>query len=99
MNLRVHVAGELGHLSGYLQNHSLRTDLVFQRSTSRRVRLAPGSYSLTVFVGAGTGGTDVDFTVELITEPSVHIHLPRGNPIRASTVGAIGFVVIDFTLS
>jgi hypothetical protein len=63
------------------------------------IQLNPGAYSLTVFVGASFGESNVDYSVELITEPSVQLHVPGNQPICAKTVGITGFVVIDFTLS
>lgn len=97
VNFRVKVSGELCHRSGYIQNDTVKK-LVFARSSSRVVRLAPGSYSLTVFVGAESGKTNVDYAVELITDPIVTLHVPWKTPFRARTVGITGFIVIDFTL-
>jgi len=97
-NIKIKVSGDLCHRSGYVQNGWVKK-LSFSKSTSQMIRLAPGIYSLTVFVGAGSGRTNVDFTVELITNPDIELFLPGNNPIRAQTVGSTGFVVIDFTLS
>jgi len=63
------------------------------------IPLALGPNSLTVFVGANSGRTNVDYSVELIPDPSIQLHVPGDNPIYAQTVGTTGFVVIDFTLS
>lgn len=98
LNFRVKVTGDLCHRSGYVQNGSVK-NLSFAKSTSRAVPLIPGPNSLTVFVGANSGKTNVDFTVELIPDPAIQLHVPGSNPIRARTVGSTGFVVIDFTLS
>jgi hypothetical protein len=94
----VKVSGDLCHRSGYVQSRT-KKDLVFCRSTSRRIRLAPGAYSLTVFVGAEFGRRNVDYAVELVTGPALQPHAPGTDPIRARTVGSTGFVVIDFALS
>ena len=98
VEFRVKVSGDLCHRSGYVQNDTVE-NLRFTRSTSRMVRLIPGDYSLTVFVGACAGRTDVDYSVELIPDPAIQLYVPGKNPIRAQTVGITGFVVIDFTLS
>jgi hypothetical protein len=98
LNLRIKVAGDLCHRSGYVQNDSVK-NLRFAGSTSREIPLAPGPNSLTVFVGANSGRKNVDYSVELITDPSIELHVPDENPIHARTVGNTGFVVIDFTLS
>lgn len=98
LNFRVKVSGDLCHRSGYVQNDTVKK-LVFARSSSRVIRLAPGSYSLTVFVGAEFGRTNVDYAVELAIDPTVPSHVSGCNPIRARTVGSTGFVVIDFALS
>ncbi|MBE0665984.1 MAG: hypothetical protein E4H23_07715 [Chrysiogenales bacterium] len=98
LNFRVKVSGDLCHRSGYVQNAVVK-NLCFAKSTSRVVPLTPGAYSLTVFVGASFGKTNVDYAVELIPGPAVQLHVPANNPIRALTVGITGFVVIDFTLS
>jgi hypothetical protein len=98
LNFKVKVTGDLCHRSGYVQNASVKS-LSFAGSTSRVIRLTPGAYSLTVFVGASFGRTNVDYAVELIPSPSIQLHEPGNNPIRAQTVGITGFVVIDFTLS
>ncbi len=95
---KVKVTGDLCHRSGYVQNDSVK-NLGFTGSMSKAIRLTPGAYSLTVFVGAEFGRTNVDYSVELITDSSVPLHVPGNNPIRAQTVGITGFVVIDFTLS
>jgi len=98
LNFRIKVAGDLCHRSGYVQNGSVK-NLIFAKSTSRAVPLIPGPNSLTVFVGANSGRTNVDYTVELIPDPSIQLHVPGSNPICAQTVGSTGFVIIDFTLS
>jgi len=98
VELKVKVSGALCHRSGYVQNDSVK-NLIFSRSTSRAVQLVPGAYSLTIFVGAEFGRTNVDYAVELVTAPTVQSHGPGYNPIRARTVGSTGFVVIDFMLS
>jgi hypothetical protein len=98
VRFRVRVSGDLCHRSGYVQNHTVK-NLVFTGSKSRLIRLAPGNCSLTVFVGANFGRTNVDYAVEILTGPEVQLHMPENNPIRAQTVGITGFVVIDFTLS
>ena len=97
VSFRVKVSGDLCHRSGYLQNHAVKK-LVFTRSLSRVIRLAPGAYSLTVFVGAEFGRKDVDYAVELIADQTVTLHVPWRTPFRARTVGITGFIVIDFTL-
>jgi hypothetical protein len=97
VEFRVKVSGALCHCSGYVQNDTVK-NLAFCGSTSRAVRLAPGAYSLTVFVGADYGRENVDYAVELAAGPLVQLHVPGDNPIRAQTVGITGFVVIDFTL-
>ena len=98
VEFKVKVSGDLCHRSGYVQSRT-KKDLVFCNSTSRRIRLAPGAYSLTVFVGAEFGRRNVDYAVELVTDPTVPSHVPGANPIRARTVDRTGFVVIDFALS
>lgn len=98
VEFKVRVSGDLCHRSGYVQSRT-KQDLVFCKSMSRRIRLAPGMYSLTVFVGAEFGRQNVDYAVELVTDPSVQAHAPGYNPIHAQTVGRTGFVVIDFALS
>ena len=98
LNFKVKVSGDLCHRSGYVQNAAVK-NLHFAKSTSRLVPLTPGAYSLTVFVGANFGRTNVDYAVELLTDPSVELYVPGKNPIRAQTVGITGFVVIAFTLS
>jgi len=98
LNLKVKVSGDLCHRSGYVQNAAVK-NLVFAKSTSRVIQLTPGDYSLTVFVGTTFGRTNVDYSVELLTDPSIELYVPGNNPIRAQTVGITGFVVIDFTLS
>jgi hypothetical protein len=98
LNFRVKVAGDLCHRSGYVQNASVK-NLIFAKSTSRVIPLTPGPNSLTVFVGARFGRANVDYSVELIPDPSIQLHVPGNNPICAKTVGITGFVVIDFTLS
>lgn len=98
VQFKVKVSGDLCHRSGYVQSRT-KKDLVFCKSTSRRIRLAPGAYSLTVFVGAEFGRRNVDYAVELVTDPTVQSHVPGFNPIRARTVDRTGFVVIDFALS
>ncbi len=97
VEFRVKVSGDLSHRSGYVQSDTVQ-NLIFTRSTSRVVRLAPGAYSLTVFVGAGFGRENVDYSVEFVTGPLVLLRMPGRDPIRAQTVGSTGFVVIDFTL-
>lgn len=97
-NFSVRVAGDLDHRSGYVQNASVK-NLNFNGSSSRVIQLVPGAYSLTIFVGASFGKTNVDYSVELVTDPTVLLSVPGGNPIRAQTVGITGFVVINFTLS
>jgi hypothetical protein len=98
LNFRVKVAGDLCHRSGYVQNSSVK-NLSFAHSISKVIPLAPGANSLTVFVGANSGRKNVDYSVELIPDPSIELHVPGDNPIHARTVGITGFVVIDFTLS
>ena len=98
LNFRVKVSGDLCHRSGYVKNASVK-NLNFARSTSRVIPLIPGAYSLTVFVGAGPGRSNVDYAVELLPGPAVQLHVPADNPIRARTVGITGFVVIDFRIS
>ena len=98
VNFRVKVAGDLCYRSGYVQNDTVKK-LVFTGSSSRVIRLAPGNCSLTVFVGAEFGKTNVDYAVELITDPTVTLHVPWKTPFRARTVGITGFIVIDFTLN
>jgi hypothetical protein len=98
VELKVKVSGDLCHRSGYVQNETMKK-LVFCKSTSKRILLAPGAYSLTVFVGAEFGRRNVDYAVELVTDPAVQSRVPGYNPIRARTVGSTGFVVIDFALS
>jgi hypothetical protein len=98
VELKVKVSGDLCHRSGYVQNASVK-NLCFTGSTSRVIPLAPGPNSLTVFVGANSGRKNVDYSVELITDPSIQLHIPNDNPIRAQTVGSTGFMVIDFALS
>ena len=98
LNFRIKVSGDLCHRSGYVQNAAVK-NLHFAGPTSRMIPLAPGPNSLTVFVGANSGRTNVDYAVELITDPSIQLHVPGNNPICARTVGITGFVVIDFTLS
>jgi hypothetical protein len=98
LNFRVKVSGNLCHRSGYVLNAAVK-NLVFAGSTSRAIPLTPGAYSLTVFVGAGTGRSNVDYAVELLPGPAVQLQLPADNPIRARTVGITGFVVIDFMIS
>lgn len=97
-DFKVKVLGDLCHRSGYVQNDSVK-NLNFYRSVSRVIQLNPGSYSMTIFVGASFGKNNVDYSVELITEPSIQLHVPVNHPICAKTVGITGFVVIDFTLS
>jgi hypothetical protein len=101
VNLKVKVAGDLCHRSGYLQSeiNSLKKNLSFARSTSRVIRLSPGSHSLTVFIGASSERANANYSVELITNPSIQLHAPGNRPICSKTVGKTGFVVIDFTLS
>ncbi|HUU04815.1 MAG TPA: hypothetical protein VMZ49_02940 [Patescibacteria group bacterium] len=98
LNFKVKVSGDLCHRSGYVQNTAVK-NLIFAKSTSRVVPLIPGAYSLTVFVGASFGKSNVDYSVELIPGPAVQLHMPGKNPIRAQTVGITGFVVIDFMIS
>lgn len=98
LNFKVKVSGDLCHRSGYVQNDSVK-NLRFVKSTSRVIPLTPGSNSLTVFVGANSGRRNVDYSVELIPDPSIELHVPGNNPIHARTVGITGFIVIDFTLS
>jgi hypothetical protein len=98
VELKVKVSGDLCHRSGYVQNQTIKK-LIFCKTTSRRIRLAPGAYSLTVFVGAEFGRRNVDYAVELVTDPALQSHVPGYNPIRAQTVGSTGFMVIDFALS
>lgn len=98
VEFEVKVSGALCHRSGYVQSRT-KKELVFCKSTSRRIRLEPGAYSLTVFVGAEFGRRNVDYAVELVTDPAVPPHAPGSNPIHARTVGSTGFVVIDFALS
>jgi hypothetical protein len=98
VEFKVNVSGDLCHRSGYVQNDSVK-NLIFARSTSRAVQLVPGAYSLTIFVGAEFGRTNVDYAVELVIDPTVPSHVSGCNPIRARTVGSTGFVVIDFALS
>ncbi len=94
---RVRVSGALCHRSGYVQNDAVEK-LVFSGPLSRTIRLLPGTYSLTVFVGAEFHRTNVDYAVEIITGPNVTLHAPWKTPFRAQTVGITGFIVIDFTL-
>lgn len=94
----VKILGDLCHRSGYIQNAAVK-NLLFKGHSSKRVRLSPGAYSLTVFVGASFGKMNVEYKVELITDPTTQLHIPGQRPIRATTVGATGFVVIDFNLS
>ncbi|HSQ36002.1 MAG TPA: hypothetical protein VLQ89_08425 [Candidatus Binatia bacterium] len=94
----VKILGDLCHRSGYIQNAAVK-NLLFSGPQSKKLRLSPGAYSLTVFVGADFGRMTVDYTVELIADRSTHIHFPGRSPIRATTVGATGFVIIDFNLS
>lgn len=98
LNFRVKVTGDLCHRSGYVQNGSVK-NLNFSKSTSRLIPLALGANSLTVFVGASLGKTNVDYSVELIPDQSIQLQVPGNNPIYARTVGSTGFVVIHFTLS
>jgi len=98
LNFKVKVSGDLCHRSGYVQNASVK-NLNFAGSTSRVIPLTLGAYSLTVFVGASFGKTNVDYSVELIPGSAIQLQLPGNNPIYAQTVGITGFVVIDFTLS
>jgi hypothetical protein len=98
LNFKVKVSGDLCHRSGYIQNDSA-INLNFAGSTSRVIPLTPGTYSLTVFVGASFGKTNVDYSVELLPSPAIQLHMPKNNPIYAKTVGITGFVVIDFMLS
>lgn len=98
LNFKVKVSGDLCHRSGYVQNDSVK-NLIFAKSTSRVIPLTPGPNSLTVFVGANSGRKNVDYSVELIPDPSIQLHVPDNNPIHAKTVGNTGFMVIDFTLS
>ncbi len=97
VNFRVKVSGDLCYRSGYVQNDTVKK-LVFTGSSSRVIRLAPGNCSLTVFVGAESGKTNVDYALELITDPTVTLHVPWKVPFRARTVGITGFIVIDFML-
>ena len=97
-DFKVRVLGDLCHRSGYVQNARVK-NLSFVNSTSRVIPLSPGTYSLTVFVGASFGRKNVDYTVELITDPSIQLHVPGNHPICAQTVGITGFVIIDFTIS
>jgi hypothetical protein len=97
VNFRVKVSGDLCYRGGYVQNDKVKK-LVFTGSSSRVIRLAPGNCSLTVFVGADSGKTNVDYALELITDPTVSLHVPWKVPFRARTVGITGFIVIDFTL-
>ncbi|MCU0236047.1 MAG: hypothetical protein MUC72_03070 [Acidobacteria bacterium] len=97
IRFRVRVSGDLCHRSGYVQNDDVKK-LAFNGALSRAIRLAPGTYSLTVFVGAEFHRTNVDYAVEIITEPSVMLHAPWKIPFRARTVGITGFIVIDFTI-
>lgn len=97
VSFRVRVSGDLCHRSGYVQNDDVKK-LAFNGSLSRTIRLLPGTYSLTVFVGAEFHRTNVDYAVEIITGPNVTLHAPWKTPFRARTVGITGFIVIDFTL-
>ena len=97
VKFRVKVSGDLCYRSGYVQNDTVKK-LVFTGSSSRVIRLAPGNCSLTVFVGAGSGKANVDYALELITDPTVTLHVPWKVPFRARTVGITGFIVIDFML-
>jgi hypothetical protein len=94
----VKVLGDVCHRSGYIQNAAVK-NLLFSGPQSKKVRLSPGAYSLTVFVGASFGRMNVDYSVELIADRATQIHIPGKRPIQATTVGATGFVVIDFNLS
>ena len=98
LNFKVKVSGDLCHRSGYIQNASVKK-LNFSGSTSRVIPLTPGAYSLTVFVGASFGRTNVDYSVELLPSPAIQLQMPKNNLIYAKTIGSTGFVVIDFTLS
>jgi hypothetical protein len=101
LNLRVKVSGDLCHRSGYVQsvNDSMKKDLSFAKSTSKVIQLSPGTHSLTIFVGARFERANTAYSIELLTDPSIHLHAPGNTPICSKTVGTIGFVVIDFTLS
>jgi len=97
-DLKVKVSGDLCHRSGYIQNDSVK-NLRFDKSVSRMIQLTPGAYSLTVFVGASFDKINVDYSVELVTDPETQLHVPGDHPIGAKTVGLTGFVVINFKLS